>query len=241
MTVYPDDLYLPPSPSKTAIKNYCSDSCAYVLVLLCFAAVVGFPIAYLLVTFINRVGITYLYSEIPTMKIDSITVSNFNLSNPISAHWNINMTMHNTDSSFEFSDSTVSISPKSKEDALWMTRLNGFDMRPENTTFHFALDFGGLVHVNDTTARAIGDKITNNLGAVEFNVQFKADHPRGRRVSQLKQNDHGSAYKVNMLEICCDVLLFFGSPDKTQASMLTTSKHPACIVVHPSRYATGAC
>ncbi|KAK1377050.1 hypothetical protein POM88_033243 [Heracleum sosnowskyi] len=174
------------------------------------------------------------------MKIDSITVSNFNLSNPMSAHWNINMTMHSTRSSFEFSDSAVSIFHKSKEEALWMTMLNGFDMRPENTTFHFALDFGGLVDVNDTTpsrtflrTQELSLSNTNNLGAVEFNVQFKADHPRGRRVSQLKQNDHGSAYKVKMMEISCDVLLLFGSPDKTRASMLMTD-NPACIVVHPS-------
>ncbi|KAK1376891.1 hypothetical protein POM88_033084 [Heracleum sosnowskyi] len=170
------------------------------------------------------------YAEIPTIKIDSITVSSFNLSNPMSAHWNINMTMHTTDSSLDFPDSSISFFHKSKEDALWMTRLKGFNMRPENTTVHFALDFGGLVHVNDTTVRAIGDQITNNHGAVEFNVQFKADHPRGRKIDPLRKFFRG--IEVNMLIICSDVLLLFESPDKTRAYMLMTNNQ-AWEVVHP--------
>lgn len=84
-----------------------------------------------------------LNGDIPTIEIHKITVSNFNLSNPITAHWKINMNMHSTDSSFKFSDSMISIFHESKDEALWMMSLKKFDTSPKNSTFHFALDFWG--------------------------------------------------------------------------------------------------
>ncbi|KAK1377038.1 hypothetical protein POM88_033231 [Heracleum sosnowskyi] len=214
MTVYPDDLYLPPSPSKTPIREKVIDCCVICATVLAVILLVVFVI------FISNRFVKMIDAEVPMIEIDSITVSNFSLSNPISAHWNINMTMHSTRSSFEFSDSTVSIFHKSKEEAVWMTRLNGFDMRPKNTTFHFALDFGGLADVNDTTLRAIGDGITDNFGTVEFSVQFKADHSRSRDISRLKKFYENYSTVVNIL-INWDVLLLLGSPDKTRAMLMT--------------------
>ncbi|KAK1354089.1 hypothetical protein POM88_047345 [Heracleum sosnowskyi] len=168
-----------------------------------------------------------LYPEIPTVKIESFTASNFNLSNPIFAHWKINMSMHNNKSSFEFSDSAISVFHQ--EEVLWMARLQGFDMRPKNTTFHFALDLGRIIKINDTTVRAIGDKIINNHGAIEFNVQFKSDHPRGMNINPLLKFYSHIETNVRMLVISCDVLLLFRSPDKTEAYMLMTDKQ-ACSV-----------
>lgn len=190
-------------------------------------------IEFLIVFFSLRA--TILYPEIPTVEIESFTVSNLNLSNPISTHWKINMSMHNDDSSFEFANSSLSVFQQSKEEALWMTRLKGFDMRPENTTIHFALEFNGIVDMNvSQTVKAIGDSITNNHGAVEFDAQFKADHPRGRNPSRLKK--FGWIYETNVkrLIISCDVLLLVESPDKTWAYLLMTNNQACQVDLHPS-------
>ncbi|KAK1399472.1 hypothetical protein POM88_009335 [Heracleum sosnowskyi] len=223
-----NDVSLPPSATRRGFRN-CFRYFCYCFFFYIFTVFVLLGIFTLV---LNLLGKTPLDGDIPSIEIHRITVSNFNLSNPITAHWKINMTMQNNCSSFEFSKSTISIFHETKEEALWMMSLKKFDMRPKNSTFHFALDFwGSSADVDNTTLRSIGENITNNLGAVKFNVQFKADKPR---TTKLKHSIEKLWFesKINMLIIGCDVLLRFGPVDKTHADMSKADSQECVLVTY---------
>ncbi|KAK1357838.1 hypothetical protein POM88_051094 [Heracleum sosnowskyi] len=82
------------------------------------------------------------------------------------------------DISFGFYNNVISIFHESKEGALWMTSFQKFSMKPNNPKVHFTLDFSGWsTKVDNSTVKAIREKIANNYGAVKFVVQFKAHKP----------------------------------------------------------------
>ncbi|KAK1354349.1 hypothetical protein POM88_047605 [Heracleum sosnowskyi] len=159
----------------------------------------------------------------PGLEINSAKVSNLTLSNPISARWNIDMNIVNYYSdhiSFGFYDNTVSIFHESKEGgALWMTSFQKFDLRPGNPKAHFTLDFvGSSTEVDNSTVKAIRDKIANNYGAVKFVVQFKAHKPIIWLENPLDRLWYDS--NIDVVVARCQVELLFGSSDQTQANMI---------------------
>lgn len=230
-----DDVYLPRSQPSATTRSRGVNKTDCFGGLCCFVSCIMFMCSFGLIIatiLINLLGKQPLHGEIPTMEIDTIKVSNLNLSNPITAHWNINMNMHSSGSSFDFSRSTISIFHESKDEALWMMSLKKFDMRPKNSTFHFALHFwGSSADVDDTTVKSIGENIMNNLGAVKFNVQFKAENSRTTRLKHSIDKLWFKS-KINMLVLSCDVWLLFGSLDYTHAEMLKTGSQQCILATY---------
>lgn len=160
-------------------------------------------------------------SKFPKLEIDSITVSNFNLSNPsITSHWNISMNitnLHSSDLSFNFSRNFISIFYESQEHALWEKKLAPFDTNLNMPIVHLNLDFwGSLDNADDMTRKAIGENIAKN-GTVSFDVRFKGlskiEFKQRRRQNWWWKND-------TYFTFSCEVLLFFESLEKTRAYML---------------------
>lgn len=113
-----------------------------------------------------------------------------------------------------------------------MLSLKKFDMRPKNSTFHFALDFwGSSAQVDDTTVRSIRENIVKKLGPVKFIVQFKAEKARTIRLKYAIQELWFDT-KINSLAINCDVSLIFRS--LAHAHMLKTDPQHCTLVTYGS-------
>lgn len=155
----------------------------------------------------------------PRLEVNSVKVSNFNLSNPISANWKIDLNIVNyysNDISFGFNDNVITIF---HGNALWLTSFQEFNMNAKNPKVHFTPDFWRLsTKVDNSTIEAIREEIANNYGVVKFIVQFKAHKP----IIWFKNPFWRFRYDTNIdvLVSSCEVELLFGSPEKTQANMI---------------------
>ncbi|KAK1354348.1 hypothetical protein POM88_047604 [Heracleum sosnowskyi] len=70
-------------------------------------------------------------------------------------------------------------------------------MKPDNPRAHFTLDFwGSSTKVDNSTVKAIREKIANNYGAVKFDVQFKSHKPIIRLENVLKRLWYDSSIDV---------------------------------------------
>lgn len=170
----------------------------------------------------------YPSPKYPNLEIKSISVSNLNLSNPISAHWNINMEyfmkFHGSDITFKFNDIKISIFHESEREPLWIMSHKLFVITPKNPTTNFVLDFrGSSADVDDTTIKAIVEKIVDNR-TVKFKI--RADAWLGIRFKHRVENWLWNR-NIKMLVNNCDVELLFGTSEKRQADMSMNDSH-AC-------------
>lgn len=98
-------------------------------------------------------------------------------------------------------------------------KLEKFSMNENNPKVHFILDFwGSSTKIDNSTVKAIREKIANNYGAVKFVVQFNAHKPIIWFEDMLGRFRYDR--NIDVLVSSCEVELLFGSPDKTQANMI---------------------
>ncbi|KAK1354346.1 hypothetical protein POM88_047602 [Heracleum sosnowskyi] len=170
-------------------------------------------------------------SEFPKFDIDSLTVSNFNLSDPsLTSHWNISMNFTNFRTaklSFEFSSNYIWIYYETPYKALWQQKLIRFNMNTSQPTVHLDLDFWESSDtVDDRTRKTIGENIANN-GTVRFYVHFTSHSKimfKNRRVQHLWWDP------VTYIEFKCEVQLFSESSEKMQANTLISDSEKCKLV-----------
>ncbi|KAL8155637.1 uncharacterized protein LOC141691027 [Apium graveolens] len=159
----------------------------------------------------------------PTLELDSLTLSNFNLSSPpnqISADWNVSMNFTNVDTHgyFEFSNIKVLIYYDKK--IVGVTNLMSFDMSPKDPPMHVGGEFSSRLssYIDDTMITHITHSV-NLTSTLIFNVEFSA------LVKKTYRGFWGTDWWDPYLWVynCENVELIFGSSDASKANILNGS------------------
>lgn len=211
------------SSTTTDDDNGCIDWCLCVSVICFITAIFVWGLLHGIYTPSN--------SEFPNFEIDSVNVSNFNLSDPkITSHWNISMNFtnfHHADLSFEFSDNIILIYYESPAKAFWRKDLIPFNMNTSQPTVYLDLDFWGSSDtVDDMTRKTISENIANN-GTVRFYVLFSG---YSKIMFKNRRVQHWWWDPDTHVMFRCEVQLFFEYPEKMQAYMLISDSE-ACKLV----------
>ncbi|XP_074336526.1 uncharacterized protein LOC141673681 [Apium graveolens] len=110
----------------------------------------------------------------PKITIDSLKVSNFNLSshpNQISADWNVQMCLKTMDTHgyLNFSDITVFV--YYNHEIIGVTNLMPFNASPGNAPKHFGGEFcGSSGYIDDSIFNKVSQGV--NAGSLKFDIKF---------------------------------------------------------------------
>lgn len=156
--------------------------------------------------------------EFPKLEIDSLTVSNLNIStrpNQISADWNLGMNLKSMDKHGYLNFSSIAFSIYYNALQVGLTNFMSFDINSHNSTKHFDQEFLGSSEFNDDSIISdIQEEIT--AGTVIFDVQIE---------TLVRKSLGGSWFDHWWLILHCkDVKLFFGFSDKSRAHMLDSPR-----------------
>ncbi|KAK1401928.1 hypothetical protein POM88_001533 [Heracleum sosnowskyi] len=185
----------------------------YFLIILIFIQII--------LTFVYRIISTI---EDPRLEIDSLSVSNLNLTfhpNQISADWNVQMNFKTLDNHGYFNLSSIKILIYYSDKLVGVTNFMPLDISPKNPPMHFGGEFSSrlLGYIDDSVISDIvqGSNVTSTT-TLNFNVELSAS------VIRIYKGWGTDSWPLYLWVFKCqNVELIFGSSGASKAHMLNGS------------------